>query len=80
MAQQEKPNYPFKRNVRLNTPSGVQRLLGRVTNLLLQNKIATDKARATAYLATVLLKSFETVDMEQRLTEIENQLKGGEKE
>lgn len=61
-------------DIRLNNPQMVRRLLNRTINQLLKGEIETDKARCIGYLSSVLLKSLEVEEMEQRITEIENQI------
>lgn len=61
-------------NIRLNNPSQVKRLINRTINQLLSGEIETDKARCVGYLSTILLKSLEIEELENRLTEIEKQV------
>lgn len=64
----------YKNNVRLNSPSGVNRLLQRVINALLNNEITEEKARTIGYLCNILYKGLEVGDLEERLTELEESL------
>lgn len=66
----------YKNEVRLNDSRSVLRLMQRVLNGLLKEKdeegcIATDRARALIYGCSVLLKGFETVDLEKRIEALE---------
>lgn len=64
----------YKNNVRLNSPSGVNRLLQRVINALLNDEITEERARVIGYLCNILYKGLEVGDLEERLTELEKGL------
>ena len=65
----------YQNKIRVDSPQAVQRLLGRTINLLLDDQISTEKSKAIGYLSNILLSCFQTVDMEQRLTELEEIVK-----
>lgn len=67
----------YKNKIRLENSRQVQRLLGRTINLLNDGEIKEGKAKAIGYLAGILLKSFETINLEERLKALEDKL-GGE--
>ncbi len=60
--------------IRLNNPAQVRRFLNRTINQLLNGEIKSDDARCVGYLSNILLKSIETEELENRLTEIEKQM------
>ena len=64
----------YKNNVRVNSPDGVNRLLQRVINALLDDEITENKARTIGYLCNIILKAFEVGELEERLTELEESL------
>lgn len=64
----------YKNNVRLNDIAGVNRLLGRVANALVQDEITEEKARAIGYIANILLKGLQVGSIEERLEVLEDQL------
>ena len=64
----------YKNNVRLNSPSGVNRLLQRVINALLNDEITEERARVIGYLCNILYKGLEVGELEKRLTELEESL------
>ena len=64
-------NKLYKNNIRLNDISGVNRLLGRVANALIQDEITEEKARTLGYIANILIKGLEKGDLEIRLEELE---------
>lgn len=64
----------YKNNVRLNDIGGVNRLLGRVANALVQGEIDIERARAIGYLCNILIKSLQVGDLEQRLEALEQAL------
>ena len=64
----------YKNNVRINNPDGVRRLLQRVINSLLNDEISENKARAIGYLCNITLKSLEVGELEERITELEENL------
>jgi len=64
----------YKNNVRLNTPQGVNRLLQRVINGLLNDEIEESKARAIGYLCNITLKGLEVGELEERLQDLESSI------
>jgi len=70
----EKVTRLYKNNVRVNSPDGVNRLLQRVINALLDDEITENKARTIGYLCNIMLKAFEVGELEERLTELEESL------
>lgn len=67
----------YKNRVRLDNPRAVCRLLARVINGLLANEIGEEKARTVGYLCNSLLKGFETADIAERLTALEEKFTQG---
>ena len=69
----------YKTHVRLETPSDVRRLLGRVTNLVLDNEVDKNTARVVATLCNSILTAMDKQILEERISEIEKELGiGGE--
>ena len=64
----------YKNNVRINDADGVRRLLQRTINALLDDEISESKARAIGYLCNITLKSLEVGELEERITELEENL------
>ena len=64
----------YQNSIRLNSPRAVHRLLARSVNMLIQDQLSEGKARAIGYLASVMMKGLEVLDIEKRLTELEEQL------
>ena len=70
---EEPPGEPKKRPcVRINKPYDVKRLLTRCVNQTLKDELSTYKLRAVSYSCQCILKVFELVTLEERLTRIEN--------
>ena len=66
------------KEIRLNSPSAVRRLLARTISDLLKNgndKIEIDRARVVGYLSSILLKAIDSEILEARISEIEKQIK-----
>lgn len=61
----------YKNKIRLENPRAVQRLLARTINALHDNDIEEGKARTIGYLANIMLRAFETVELEDRLKALE---------
>jgi polyhydroxyalkanoate synthesis regulator phasin len=69
------PKY-FTKNIRINKPQDIRRLLAKVINILLQDgEMSTDKAKTIATLSNTTLKSMELGELSDRLEQIENELK-----
>lgn len=66
----------YRNSIRLENPQAVQRLLARTINLLNDNMINENRAKAIGYLANILLNSFETVNLEKRIEELESIIEG----
>lgn len=65
----------FNRNIRINKPQDIRRMIAKVINILLQDgEMSTDKARTIATLSNTALKSMELGDLAERLERIEEQL------
>lgn len=69
---EKKPIY--KNNVRLNNPQGVNRLLQRVINALIQGEIEESKAKTVGYLCNIVLKSLEAGELQERIESLERQV------
>ena len=69
---EKKPIY--KNNVRLNNPQGVNRLLQRVINALIQGEIEESKAKTVGYLCNIVLKSLEAGELQERIEGLERQV------
>lgn len=67
----------YQRNVRINSPQGINRLLQRVINGLIQDEITEERARAIGYLCNIMIKGLEVGELDARLTEIEEALSNG---
>ena len=66
------------KEIRLNSPSSVRRLLARQINLLQRGdigKIEIDCARCVAYISSILLKAIDSEILESRISAIEKQIK-----
>ena len=55
----------YRNKVRLNKPQDVQKFPARTANMLIDDEISDGKARAIGYLCQIMLKGFETVDLQQ---------------
>lgn len=62
---------PPLRSLRLRSAFDVRRFLGRLINEARRGQIELQDATRLAYLATVLMKSIELSDLEQRLSQLE---------
>lgn len=61
----------YRNKVRLNKPKDVQKLLARTANMLIDDEINDAKARAIGYLCQIMLKGFETIDLQQQINELQ---------
>lgn len=59
---------------RLNTARAIRQELANVYHDLSEDKISESKARTLAYISSIMQRLIETSDLEDRLTELENQL------
>lgn len=64
----------YKNKIRLENPRNTQKFLARIINELHDGTITESKARVMGYIAQIMLKSFETIDFEERLRELESQM------
>ncbi|QTL47323.1 hypothetical protein [Priestia aryabhattai] len=66
----------FTRNIRVNKPQDVRRMLAKVINILLQDGPMTiDKAKTIATLSNTIMKSMELGDLSDRMNKLEQELK-----
>ncbi|URT72717.1 hypothetical protein [Cytobacillus firmus] len=71
----------FTKNVRLNKPQDVRKMIGRVINILLQDgEMTNDKAKTIATLSNTALKSMELGDLAERMDKIEEMLASQEQD
>ncbi|WP_071461359.1 hypothetical protein [Bacillus massilinigeriensis] len=62
----------FTKNIRLNRPQDIRRMVGKVINILLQDgEMTIDKAKTIATLSNTALKSMELGDLVERMNKIE---------
>jgi hypothetical protein len=62
----------FTKNIRLNRPQDIRRMVGKVINILLQDgEMTIDKAKTIATLSNTALKSMELGDLAERMSKIE---------
>lgn len=62
----------FTKNIRLNRPQDIRRMVGKVINILLQDgEMTIDKAKTIATLSNTALKSMELGDLAERMNKIE---------
>jgi len=64
----------YKNKIRLNSIESVNRLLQRIVNQVIDDEMTVEKARAIGYLLRAMTENFVTLDVEKRLTLLENQL------
>ena len=64
----------YKNNVRMNDISGVNRVIQRTINALIQGDIEEGLARSIFYGCNILYKGLQIGDIEARLEELEKQL------
>lgn len=65
----------YKNDVRLHDVKGVNRLLARVTNMLLKGDIEESRARTIGYLCNIMITGFKAGELEDRITELEESIK-----
>lgn len=61
----------YKSKIRLNKPKDIQKLLARTANMLVDDKINEGKARAIGYLCQIMFKGFETIDLQEQISELQ---------
>jgi hypothetical protein len=62
----------FTKNIRLNRPQDIRRMVGKVINILLQDgEMTIDKAKTISTLSNTALKSMELGDLAERMNKIE---------
>ncbi len=61
----------YERNIRLDSPDRVRLLIARVINKLDEGEISVAEARAMGYLAGKLIDAFKTVELADRVEELE---------
>jgi hypothetical protein len=62
----------FTKNIRLNRPQDVRRMIAKVINILLkEGEMTIDKAKTIATLSNTALKSMELGDLAERMNKIE---------
>lgn len=71
-----------KTKIRLANPRNVQSFLKKIINQYYSDEIDATKSRNLGYLSKILMDSFETVEFQERLEKLEQQLnnKGDENE
>jgi len=63
-----------KRHIKLGQPRDVQKFISKLINQRLRDEIDSSTARDCGYLAKILLDAFDAVELEERLTELENKI------
>ena len=61
----------MKKGVYIRNPSDARRLLSRMINDCCMEKVKTDTLRAVSYAVSVLMKIFETDELDKRVAELE---------
>ncbi len=64
----------YKNDVRISDVRSINRLLQRVVNSLLKDEITEGKARTIGYIANIMITGFKAGDLEDRLTELEENI------
>ena len=62
------------RHIRLTKPGSVRRLLSRVVNQLMAGEIPPPVANSVTMACNALLRSFEMIELEQKLNDLEQQI------
>ena len=62
------------RSISLKTPLHVQKFLAKLLNEMRRCEVESTEGTKQAYVAGLLLKSFETVQLENRINELERKL------
>ena len=63
-----------KRHIKLGKPRDVQKFISKLINQRLRDEVDSATSRDCGYLAKILLDTFDAVEMEERLTELENKI------
>lgn len=61
----------YRNKIRLSKPKEVQKLLGRTVNMLIDDEITEGKARSKGYLCQIMLKGFETIDLQDQIIQLQ---------
>lgn len=61
----------YRNKIRLNKPKDVQKLLARTVNMLIDDEINEGKSRAIGYLCQIMIKGFETIDLQEQIIELQ---------
>lgn len=77
--EKDRDTHPLERPTRLKDANDIQRLIARVINDLLRNRIDSTKAGKVGYLCNIMLHSLETQELQRRIEEIEEFIKSTEK-
>jgi hypothetical protein len=62
------------RSISLKSPLHVQRFLAKLLNQMRRGEVLSNEGTKQAYVAGLLLRSFETLQMEARIAEIEKKI------
>lgn len=65
---------PQWKNVRINRPGDLKRLLTRLINMHLRGEVTSETLRAVTYCANTIISTFPLDTFEQRLSKLEEQL------
>ncbi|MGH7801038.1 MAG: hypothetical protein ACREOW_10500 [Thermodesulfobacteriota bacterium] len=65
---------PPKRHLKLTSVKHVRRLLATTINQVINDELSSETARTLAHLCTVLLKTLELSNLEERITKLEEAL------
>jgi len=63
-----------KRYIKLSKPRDVQVFISRLINRRIRDEVDSATSRDCGYLAKILLDAFDAVELEERLTELENKI------
>ncbi|MCM3364742.1 hypothetical protein ACTQ5K_22490 [Niallia sp. Sow4_A1] len=65
-------NKHFTKDIRINKPQDIRRMLAKVINILLKDgEMTIDKAKTIATLSNTALKSMELGDLAERINKLE---------
>lgn len=72
-------NKHFTKDIRINKPQDIRRMLANVINILLKDgEMTIDKAKTIATLSNTVLKSMELGDLAERMNKIEKMIENQE--